>query len=133
MIGNELLKTAQTYLNPCLVKLFNAVFTSGNALWKSTKHTNNFFVSVFRYFSKIHFNTKMWSEVLNFFGLITRNFNINNQSIECVKTYKYLDIMLTSSGKFQQAQKVLFNKAMKASYKLYRGKFSKPKCQHCAA
>jgi hypothetical protein len=29
MIGNELLKTAQTYLNPCLVKLFNAVFTSG--------------------------------------------------------------------------------------------------------
>jgi hypothetical protein len=28
MIGNELLKTAQTYLNPCLVKLFNAVFTS---------------------------------------------------------------------------------------------------------
>jgi hypothetical protein len=29
MIGNELLKTAQTYLNPCLVKLFNAIFTSG--------------------------------------------------------------------------------------------------------
>ena len=29
MIGNELLKTAHTYLNPCLVKLFNAVFTSG--------------------------------------------------------------------------------------------------------
>jgi hypothetical protein len=29
MIGNELLKTAQTYLNPCLLKLFNAVFTSG--------------------------------------------------------------------------------------------------------
>jgi hypothetical protein len=25
MIGNELLKTAQTYLNSCLVKLFNAV------------------------------------------------------------------------------------------------------------
>jgi hypothetical protein len=37
MIGNELLKTAQTYLNPCLVK------------------------------PKIHFNTKMWSEVLDFF------------------------------------------------------------------
>ena len=29
MVGNELLKTAQTYLNPCMVKLFNAVFTSG--------------------------------------------------------------------------------------------------------
>jgi hypothetical protein len=29
MIGNELLKTAQAYLNSCLVKLFNAVFTSG--------------------------------------------------------------------------------------------------------
>jgi hypothetical protein len=42
--------------------------------------------------------------------MITRNFNINNQSIECVKTYKYLGIMLTASGKFQQAQKVLFNK-----------------------
>jgi hypothetical protein len=40
---------------------------SEKALWKSTKHTNNFFVSVFRYFSKIHFNTKMWSEVLDFF------------------------------------------------------------------
>jgi hypothetical protein len=26
--------------------------------------------------------------------------------------------MLTASGKFQQAQKVSFNKAMKASYKL---------------
>jgi hypothetical protein len=26
--------------------------------------------------------------------LITRNFNINNQNIECVKTYKYLGIML---------------------------------------
>jgi hypothetical protein len=49
--------------------------------------------------------------------LITRNFNINNQSIECVKTYKYLGIRLTASGKFQQ---VLFNKAMKASYKLYK-------------
>jgi hypothetical protein len=48
--------------------------------------------------------------------LITRNFNINNQSIACVKTYKYLGIMLTASGKFQEAQKVLFNKAMKASY-----------------
>ena len=52
--------------------------------------------------------------------LITRNFNINNQSIECVKTYTYLGIMLTAPGKFQQAQKVLFNKAMKASYKLYK-------------
>ena len=28
--------------------------------------------------------------------------------------------MLTASGKFQEAQKVLFNKAMKASYKLYK-------------
>ena len=28
--------------------------------------------------------------------------------------------MLTTSGKFQEAQKVLFNKAMKASYKLYK-------------
>jgi hypothetical protein len=28
--------------------------------------------------------------------------------------------MLTASGKFQQAQKVLFDKAMKASYKLYK-------------
>jgi hypothetical protein len=37
--------------------------------------------------------------------MITRNFNINNQSIECVKTYKYLGIMLTASGKFQQAQR----------------------------
>jgi hypothetical protein len=52
--------------------------------------------------------------------LITRNFNINNQSIECAKTYKYLGMMLTASGKFQQPQKVLFNKAMKASYKLYK-------------
>ena len=52
--------------------------------------------------------------------LITRNFNINNQSIECAKAYKYLGIMLTASGKFQEAQKVLFNKAMKASYKLYK-------------
>ena len=52
--------------------------------------------------------------------MITRNFNINNQSIACVKTYKYLGIMLTASGKFQEAQKVLFNKAMKASYKLYK-------------
>jgi hypothetical protein len=28
MIGNELLKTAQTYFIPCLVKLFNAVLES---------------------------------------------------------------------------------------------------------
>lgn len=28
-VGNELLKTVQTDLNPCLVKLFSAVFTSG--------------------------------------------------------------------------------------------------------
>jgi hypothetical protein len=56
MIGNELLKTAQTYLNPCLVKLFNAVFTSG------------MYPQIWLYFSIIHFNTKMWSEVLDFFG-----------------------------------------------------------------
>jgi hypothetical protein len=43
MIGNELLKTAQTYLNPCLVKLFNAVFTSGiyPQIWSESRQEND--------------------------------------------------------------------------------------------
>ena len=28
-VSNEMLKASQSYMNPCLLKLFNAVFTSG--------------------------------------------------------------------------------------------------------
>jgi hypothetical protein len=56
-IGNELLKTAQTYLNPCLVKLFNAVFTSGiyPQIW-SEGYITGFFCFVFYCITTIQFS-----------------------------------------------------------------------------
>lgn len=56
---------------------------------------------------------------LNLSGkLCNDTFTINGEGIECVKEYKYLGIMLTSSGQFTTAQKLLCQKSMKCAFKL---------------
>ena len=45
-------------------------------------------------------------------------FHIENQAIECVTSYKYLGIMLQASGKFTQARKMMYNKALMGMFKI---------------
>lgn len=52
--------------------------------------------------------------------IINEKFSINDCNIECVKHYKYLGIWMTSSGSFKEARTQLYNKAMKANFKLYK-------------
>jgi hypothetical protein len=47
-------------------------------------------------------------------------FNIGTDTLECVKQYKYLGLIIENTGKFNEARKQLFQKGMKASFKLYR-------------
>ena len=50
--------------------------------------------------------------------LVQDIFHIENQAIECVTSYKYLGIMLQASGKFTQARKMIYNKAIKGMLKI---------------
>ena len=52
--------------------------------------------------------------------LIQEPFYIGNTKIECVNKYKYLGIVLCSSGSFKEAKELLFKKALKASFKLHK-------------
>ena len=46
------------------------------------------------------------------------SFNIRDSIIECVNSYKYLGIEITSSGSFKQTKSMLYDKANRALYKL---------------
>ncbi|KAK3097853.1 hypothetical protein FSP39_013826 [Pinctada imbricata] len=50
--------------------------------------------------------------------LITRKFMFDNKPLECVKSYKYLGIHFSVSGSFALAQSELYNKALRALFKL---------------
>lgn len=52
--------------------------------------------------------------------LLKEDFVIGNHKIECVKHYKYLGVMISNTGKYTEAKKKLYDKALKASFKLYR-------------
>ena len=52
--------------------------------------------------------------------LIKVQFTINDIDIECIKTYKYLGIILSNSGSFKVAKSHLYNKALKSSFKIYK-------------
>ena len=52
--------------------------------------------------------------------LIKDNFILDGQEIECITRYKYLGIIISASGKFGEARKILYNKALKGSFKLMK-------------
>lgn len=55
---------------------------------------------------------------------IKQNLLFNGNKIECVSEYKYLGIIFCASGSFSVAQRELYNKGLKAYYKLRRDFFS---------
>jgi hypothetical protein len=42
--------------------------------------------------------------------LLTESFNIGDKSIECVKQYKYLGLVIQNNGNVNEAKKTLFHK-----------------------
>jgi hypothetical protein len=52
--------------------------------------------------------------------LIKDNFILDGQEIECIIRYKYLGIIISASGKFGEARKILYNKALKGFFKLMK-------------
>jgi len=52
--------------------------------------------------------------------LLNENFHLGSCNLECVKNYKYLGIIISASGKFTEAKTQLHNKALKATFKLYK-------------
>ena len=59
--------------------------------------------------------------------LIKDDFHIGEEKIDCVKQYKYLGLIIQNTGKFTEARKQLYQKSLKACFKLYRDlKSSKP-------
>ena len=50
--------------------------------------------------------------------LVQDIFHIENQVIECATSYKYIGIMLQASEKFNQARKMMYNKALKGMFKI---------------
>ena len=52
--------------------------------------------------------------------LLTESFNIGDKSIECVKQYKYLGLVIQNNGNFNEAKKQLLHKGLKACFKLYK-------------
>jgi hypothetical protein len=50
--------------------------------------------------------------------LVQDIFHIDNQVIECATSYKYIGIMLQASEKFNQARKMMYNKALKGMFKI---------------
>lgn len=52
--------------------------------------------------------------------MISEDFTIDSEKLECVRLYKYLGIIISACGKFGEARKSLYNKALKAAFKLYK-------------
>ena len=52
--------------------------------------------------------------------LLKSNFSFDNKYLDVVKNYKYLGITFSPNGLFHQAKSDLYNKAMKASFKLQK-------------
>ena len=52
--------------------------------------------------------------------LLKGDFKIGNENIECVNRCKYLGLIMCSSGSFKETKIMLHNKALKASFKLYK-------------
>ena len=52
--------------------------------------------------------------------LLVDDFNIGSNKIECVKYYKYLGLVFSNNGKFNEAKKILYDKGLKASFKFYK-------------
>ena len=50
--------------------------------------------------------------------IIKNNLNIDNRKIENVKTYRYLGLLFSASGKFTEAKKDLLHRGYKAMFKL---------------
>lgn len=49
---------------------------------------------------------------------ISENFTLQNNHLECVTSYRYLGVYFTASGSFHQMRTELYNKSLKAYYKL---------------
>ena len=61
--------------------------------------------------------------------LLNNNLLYNDHTIECVKSYKYLGITLSCNGNFKQCKDILYQKSLKACFKLQKiSIFCKPKC-----
>lgn len=52
--------------------------------------------------------------------LINEKFTLENSHLECVNKYKYLGIIMSSCGSFKEARSDLYDKALKASFKLFK-------------
>jgi len=52
--------------------------------------------------------------------LLNEHFHLGSCNLECVKHYKYPGIIISASGKFTEAKTQLHNKALKATFKLYK-------------
>jgi hypothetical protein len=53
--------------------------------------------------------------------LLKEEFKIGSDIIESVKHCKYLGIVFTNTGNFGEARKILYEKGLKASFKLIQG------------
>ena len=51
---------------------------------------------------------------------IKEDFKIGGDNIEGVNKCKYLGIIMSSGGSFKEANNMLYNNALKASFKLYK-------------
>ena len=78
-------------------------------------------------FWHVHLSVHLWEgclgrEICNRTGrLLTESFNIGDKSIECVKQYKYLGLVIQNNGNVNEAKKKrLFHKGWKACFKLYK-------------
>ena len=52
--------------------------------------------------------------------LIKDNFILDGQEIDCITRYMYLGIIISASGKYGEARKILYNNALKGSFKLMK-------------
>ncbi len=52
-------------------------------------------------------------------SFINEDFTLNNSPIQCTDTYTYLGLEFTTSGDFKNAVESLYNKSLKALYKLF--------------
>lgn len=52
--------------------------------------------------------------------VINEKFPLENLHLECVNKYRYLGIIMSSCGSFKEARSDLYNKALKASFKLFK-------------
>ena len=92
-----LLSSSKTGLQNCVNKLYK--YTSD---WKLTVNTKKTKVLVFNKAGR-----KKDIKI-----------NLGNETLECVQNYTYLGINFSASGSFQKAKKDLYNKGLKALFKL---------------